>query len=223
MTKEDWKARREVSKKNSEKYKYVRFVEMKKVTKKIRHLRDELVKAVSQKIDTSDLEKQLVEAQENMVYVQRFPLDEKYISLFPSTPLTDEALKRQQELKDKIKNRKSNRDALEARVAAKKAGSKVVTDDFFDSGKKVVPVKKVSAKPGSEKKPFTKTSDKTVKPRLPQTFKPRTSAPHPEVRPVQISTQAAGNHPSWAAKADPKQKGTLAGFEGNRKTFDDDD
>ena len=216
MTKEDWKARREVSKKNSEKYKYVRFVEMKKVTKKIRHLRDELVKAVSQKLDTADLEKQLAEAQDNMVYVQRFPLDEKYISLFPSTPLTEEAITRQQELKDKIKNRKANRDALEARVAAKKAGTKVVTDDFFDSGKKPVPVKKVPAKPETNKK-VIHSKPQVSKPRV--VAKPRNMEP----RPIPISTQAAGNHPSWAAKADPKQKGTLAGFEGARKTFDDDE
>jgi len=197
----EWKARKEVSKKNAEKYHYVRFVEKKKLTRKIRTIREELVKLVSQKKDTADLEKQLHLAQDDMMYVQRFPLDAKYISLFPSTPLSEEAAKLQQEMKDKIKLRKANRDGLEARLAAKALNPKVTPDEFFDSGRKAAPVKRKASGP-----------------------KPTLIARAPVSRPLfSNSKQDAANHPSWAAKADPKQKGSLTGFEGKRQTFDEED
>ena len=219
MTKLEWTERKQVSKKNADKYHYVRFVEKKKLTRKLRHIRDELVKAVSNKEETAELEKQLALVQDDMMYVQRFPLDEKYISLFPTSPLSEEALKLQQEIKDKIKSRKSNRDALDARLAAKKIGSKTVTDEFFDSGKKPAPAppKRRAATPGKPR-PLTKPVSASRSEARPPARPVRAL-----IAPVNNSKQDTRNHPSWAAKADPKQKGTLAGFSGQRMTFDEDD
>ena len=215
-----WKKRQDITKKNAEKYHYVRFVEKKKLTRKITKTRALLVELMEKGQDTSAGQAELRTLQDDMEYVQRFPLDEKYIALFPTT-LSEDAKKKQEELRNKIKVRNARRDELESRSNAKKL--KHVSDDFFDSGKKKVNDQKT----GSKVKRDAKVDHKKVKQ---HTHVPSSSfkkpMPHHErkpVVPVSRDKQQTENHPSWAAKSDPKLKGTLSGFEGKRMTFEDDD
>jgi hypothetical protein len=89
----------------AEKYKYVRFVEKKKVLRKMKQIQGLLMGCLSG--ESNELSRERIEAQlaahrEDLVYVDKFPGNEKYISLFPTEPLSDAAKEKQKKIKSMI-------------------------------------------------------------------------------------------------------------------------
>lgn len=76
---------REDSKKNYEKYKYVRFVERQKATRKLAQASKKLEKEP----DNKDLQRAKLEAELDLAYTMSYPLIFKYISLYPSEPIAE--------------------------------------------------------------------------------------------------------------------------------------
>ena len=180
------------SSKYGEKYKYVRFVEKKKVLRKMRQLQRELLQGDVDKKDA--IENQLAELRKDLMYVEKFPGNQKYISLFPSEgQLSEECLKKQAQIKNMIVN-------LTQRALSGNSHRQldaVKNDDFFASVDNV-------EKPAKEPKPVEK---------------PR-STPHANDQPERKKHV----HPSWEAKKqNEKLTGSIAQtkFEGNRVVFDD--
>ena len=228
-----WKKRQEIAKKNAEKYQYVRFVEKKKITRKIRQARALLVELSTSGKGTDEAQASLNSLLDDMEYVQRFPLDEKYIALFPATPLSEESVVKQAEIKSKIKVRNQRREELDTRVNAKRLAGDTNTDEFFQSKDKK-PVKsekndkRLTKNVTNDKQAISKNQLKPVSKHTDSTAQKKAiaasdffRAPEPPKR-VPVDRQKKTNHPSWSAKADPKLQGTLAAFEGKRVTFDED-
>jgi hypothetical protein len=178
--------------KYGDKYKYVRFVEKKKVLRKMRQLQRELLQGDSDLKEK--IEEELAELRKDLMYVEKFPGNQKYISLFPSEgQLSEECLKKQAQIKSMIVNltQRSLSGNSRRQIDA------VKNDDFFASVDNV-------EKPAREPKPVEK---------------PR-STPHPTEEP----DRKKHVHPSWEAKKqNEKLTGSIAQtkFEGNRVVFDD--
>ncbi|KAJ3314004.1 18S rRNA maturation protein [Boothiomyces sp. JEL0838] len=68
----------------AKKYQYVKFVEQKKTTKRITKLQKQLGLMTKQDDGYAELERQLEEFQFNLLYIKYYPVDVKYISLYPS-------------------------------------------------------------------------------------------------------------------------------------------
>ncbi|KAI9014714.1 hypothetical protein BC832DRAFT_165435 [Gaertneriomyces semiglobifer] len=75
------KEREEREEKLAHKYKYVKFVESKKCARKLKQIE----KALSSDPNNKDLQSELLTQRVNLAYIQHFPPDMKYISLFPTT------------------------------------------------------------------------------------------------------------------------------------------
>ncbi|KAL2913626.1 hypothetical protein HK105_206928 [Polyrhizophydium stewartii] len=74
-----------------EKYKYVRFVESKKITRKIAQTERQLQETPATASRAKALAKELAELKVKLAYTKHYPADEKYISLFPKEPLAPDA------------------------------------------------------------------------------------------------------------------------------------
>jgi len=186
--------------KYTERYKYIRFVEKKKVVRKMRQLQQQLV----QETDTTtkdSIESQLAEFRKDLMYIEKFPGDQKYISLFPSgeVTLSEECVKKQKEIREMIIKRTIN---SEKRVNQTAKMDVIKSDDFF-----IIP--------GVETTPVS-SSTKSTQPANPtnqHTKKSSTNKSAPYV------------HPSWDAKKNNQRlTGSIANqnFEGKKITFDDD-
>ena len=178
----------------AEKYKYVRFVEKKKVLRKMRHLQQAL--QAGNVAEKHHIEQQLDELRSDLLYIEKFPGNRKYIALFPTGgKLSEDCLRKQAEIRAMISNvTKQN---------AVKGGMRVIDvvkkDDFFASVDNV------------EKKPIASIAYEEVK-----------SAPPPTKK----TYKNIAVHPSWIARKDnEKLTGSIAGtaFEGSRLVFDDDE
>jgi hypothetical protein len=178
----------------AEKYKYVRFVEKKKVLRKMRHLQQAL--QAGNVADRHDIEQQLDELRSDLLYIEKFPGNRKYIALFPTGgTLSEDCLRKQAEIRAMILNvTKQN---------AAKGGMRVIDvvkkDDFFASVDNV------------EKKAIASIAFEEVK-----------SAPAP----IKKTYKNIAVHPSWIArKGNEKLTGSIAGtaFEGSRLVFDDEE
>ena len=182
--------------KYAEKYKYVRFVEKKKVLRKMRQLQKDLISA--SEADKPAIEETLAELRKDLMYIDKFPGKEKYISLFPSEgQLSEECLEKQKAIRAKIINLTT---LAEIRSERKRVHA-VKNDDFFASVDDV-------------EKPARKQADPPAK-------KGAAPASREETR-----KKPATVHPSWEAKkSNEKLTGSLSQtkFEGNRMVFDDDE
>ncbi|KAL4154902.1 hypothetical protein PRNP1_007016 [Phytophthora ramorum] len=85
-------------KKNAEKYKRPRFFERVKVMRKLRQAKNRLEQATD-KAERSEHEKKIQTYRDEMMYIYYYPTSEPYISLFPSTPHSEENQKRQKEIR----------------------------------------------------------------------------------------------------------------------------
>lgn len=180
----------------AEKYKYVRFVEKKKVLRKMRQLQQSLM--TSESVDKVEVEKQLAELRKDLMYIDKFPGNQKYVSLFPTGQLSPECVKKQAEIRAMILNLTNRREAGSTR---KEKLDVINRDDFFAS---VDNIEKPSVKPVPVDTPASKSS------------------PQPNRKPV----QAKSVHPSWEAKKmNEKLTGSLAGqtFAGSRTVFGEDE
>ena len=180
----------------AEKYKYVRFVEKKKVLRKMRQLQQSLLTFDS--VDKVEVEKQLAELRKDLMYIDKFPGDKKYISLFPTGQLSSECVKKQAEIRAMILNLTNRRDSGSNRNEKLDV---INRDDFFAS---VDNIEKPSAKPVPVETPAGK------------------SCPQSHRKPMREKSV----HPSWEAKKmNEKLTGSLAGrtFAGSRTVFGEDD
>jgi hypothetical protein len=179
----------------ADKYKYVRFVEKKKVLRRMRQLQQKL--SVDAGPNRDSIESELSELRKDLMYVEKFPNNQKYISLFPSTELSTDCLKKQNEIRSMIVN-------LTRRNEEGNTGRKldvIQSDDFFAS------VDNVEKKP---KNPEPETKRKS----LPGTVRSDVKKSKPSV------------HPSWEAKkTNEKITGSITGqtFTGNRVIFDEEE
>ncbi|KAG4095806.1 hypothetical protein H8356DRAFT_944239 [Neocallimastix lanati (nom. inval.)] len=94
-----------IEEKYSEKYKFVKFLEFKKAIKNFRHVKKQL-----NELEDTDaekrlaLEKQLEKSILDLNYIEHFPKDQKYISLFPKTKITNEnIIKKRNSIRFRIK------------------------------------------------------------------------------------------------------------------------
>ena len=179
----------------SDKYKYVRFVEKKKVIRKMRQLQRELQ---SNTCDEARINADLSELRKDLMYIEKFPGNQKYISLFPSEgQLSEECRKKQQEIRAMIVNLTKKADES----ANKRKFDAVKNDDFFASVDNI-------EKPAQD-------------PVVTQSRAPR-KLPQEALKKEKENKM----HPSWAAKTqNDKLTGSLAQvkFEGNRVVFDEDE
>ncbi|KAJ3323172.1 18S rRNA maturation protein [Boothiomyces sp. JEL0866] len=76
--------RKEKEEELAKKYQYVKFVEQKKTTKRITKLQKQLGLMAKQDEGYGELERQLEDFQFNLLYIKFYPVDVKYISLYPS-------------------------------------------------------------------------------------------------------------------------------------------
>ena len=182
--------------KYAEKYRYVRFVEKKKVLRKMRQLQKELIPASPS--DKITIEESLADLRKDLMYIDKFPGNEKYISLFPTEgQLSEECLQKQKAIRARIINLTN---LAETRSQRKRMDA-VTNDDFFASVDNV-------------EKPTRKEFEKPVK-------KGAVAATREESR-----KKPAAVHPSWEAKKmNEKLTGSLSQtkFEGNRMVFDEDE
>ena len=114
----------------AEKYKYVRFVEKKKVLRKMRALQQSLMNGKELEPEQrSSMEVQLSELRKDLMYVDKFPSNQKYISLFPSEgSLSEICLKKQREIRSMIVNLTARTEAGDTRKI-----DVIKSDDFFAS------------------------------------------------------------------------------------------
>jgi hypothetical protein len=177
----------------ADKYKYVRFVERKKVLRKMRQLQKELLSAADD--DRLAVESSLSSLRKDLLYIEKFPGKEKYISLFPSEgQLSEECLKKQKSIRDMI----FNRTTMNEKASERRQIDSIKTDDFFAS---VDHVEKPTRDKAREKKPHTIS---------PVQIKPKPKQVHPSWE---------------AKKLNQKLTGSLSTtlFEGSRVVFNDDD
>mmetsp|Transcript_579 Transcript_579/g.1207 ORF Transcript_579/g.1207 Transcript_579/m.1207 type:complete len:220 (+) Transcript_579:79-738(+) len=129
------------------KYKKVKFFERKKVIKRIERTRNEM-EAEKDEEKKKKLEEQLELEEKRLNYIVHFPPLEKYISLFPSTPHTEEVDEKQRKFMEEANERAAA--ALRARGLAsaetgedneggqedggEESGEEDGEDDFFDEG-----------------------------------------------------------------------------------------
>jgi hypothetical protein len=181
--------------KYAERYKYIRFVEKKKVIRKMRQLQQQLVNEP----DSSKkelIETELAKLRQDLMYIEKYPGDQKYISLFPSEGnLSEECLKKQKEIREMIIKRTANAEKRANMVAKLDV---IKSDDFFTI-------------PGADEpnKQSAISATKTVSKQ--GHHKPK---------------KEAIVHPSWDAKKNnQKLTGSIANqqFEGKKITFDDDE
>jgi hypothetical protein len=181
--------------KYTEKYKYVRFVEKKKVLRKMRQLQKQLLEGSDE--SRGAIEASLGELRKDLMYIEKFPGKEKYIALFPSEgQLSDECVKKQKAIRDMI----VNVTRLKEKNSEKRKFDAVRNDDFFASVDNV-------EKPSREKN---------------QTHMKKQRTTTTQEKPVSKPT---GVHPSWEAKKqNEKLTGSLSQtkFEGSRVVFDED-
>jgi len=184
--------------KYAERYKYIRFVERKKVLRKMRQLQLQLIKMEGD-VEKEKLEANLTELRRDLMYVEKFPSNEKYISLFPSEgALSEECIKKQNEIREMIVKKTANADKRENQRAKMDV---IKNDDFFAS-----PEQTSAAKP--------KTAVTTATP------------PSRMNRQNKKSKGPETAHPSWDAKKNNQRlTGSIADqkFEGSRLVFNDSD
>jgi hypothetical protein len=179
-----------------EKYKYVRFVEKKKVLRKMRQLQQSIMQdSVEGK---EEMRTRLDELRSDLLYIDKFPSNQKYISLFPCEgQLSPEGLSKQKEIRAMIINLTRRSDERSDRRTL----DVVKGDDFFAS---VDNIEKPMSVVADAKKKGTPATD------------------HARNMPSRRNDV----HPSWKAKKqNEKLTGSIAAtkFEGNRVTFDEDD
>ncbi|KAJ3275329.1 18S rRNA maturation protein [Terramyces sp. JEL0728] len=68
----------------AKKYQYVKFVEQKKTQKRITKLQKQLGLMTKDDDGYDELERQLEEFQFNLLYIKHYPVDVKYVSLYPT-------------------------------------------------------------------------------------------------------------------------------------------
>jgi hypothetical protein len=182
--------------KYSEKYKYIRFVERKKVVRKMRQIQQQLIEMTGS-AEKDALELKLAELRLDLIYIEKYPGNEKYISLFPSEgSLSEACIKKQKEIRDMITKKTANAEIRENQRAKMDV---IKNDDFFASPEDIT-----SLKP---KQPVATDHSKPV----PNHKK---------------SKKAEAVHPSWDAKKNnQKLTGSIADqkFEGSRLVFNDSD
>ena len=182
--------------KYSEKYKYIRFVERKKVVRKMRQIQQQLIEMKSSE-EKDVLESRLAELRLDLIYIEKYPGNEKYISLFPSEgSLSEACLKKQKEIREMITKKTSNAEVRENQRAKMDV---IKNDDFFASPDDIT---------SSMVKPSVGTPSKPTMPNKKKSKGPETV------------------HPSWDAKKNnQKLTGSIADqkFEGSRLVFNDSD
>ncbi|ETN17672.1 hypothetical protein PPTG_05417 [Phytophthora nicotianae INRA-310] len=94
----DKKEKTALERKNAEKYKRPRFFERVKVMRKLRQAKNRLDQATDD-AERAEHEKKFKTYCKEMMYIYYYPKAEPYISLFPSTPHSEEDQKRQKELR----------------------------------------------------------------------------------------------------------------------------
>ena len=179
----------------AEKYKYVRFVEKKKLLRKMRQLQQSLMSGET--IDKAEIETKLAELRKDVLYIDKFPGNQKYISLFPAEgALSEECRKKQSEIRSMIVNLTK----LNEEKAEKRKLDVIQRDDFFASIDNI------------EKEPVV------AEPVVSASKSHRPS--HHDSRPAKEPVV----HPSCDAKKhNEKLTGSIAStkFEGSRVVFDD--
>lgn len=178
----------------AEKYKYVRFVEKKKVLRQMRQLQQSLMSGALNSSD--EIESRLTDLRGDLLYIEKYPSTQKYISLFPSEGQLSEACqKKQREIRAMIINlSKRNSES-----AGKRSSYSVANDGFFasvDNMTKRSAIIATKATNLSHKGSTTTHSDRSIK----------------------------DVHPSWEAKkTNDKLTGSIVGtrFEGSHLLFDD--
>ncbi|GLD93581.1 hypothetical protein PINS_up002173 [Pythium insidiosum] len=93
----DEKDRLEEEKKLAEKYKKPRFFERVKLMRNLKQCKKAIEQASDEK-ESEQLQKEYEQCREKMMYIYYYPKAERYISLFPAKPLSDEDAKRHEEL-----------------------------------------------------------------------------------------------------------------------------
>ena len=151
--------------------------------------------------DKQSIEDQLTQLRKDLVYIEQFPGDKKYISLFPSggVSVSEPCTKKQEEIREQIivkkeKHEKKVNQAIKLDV--------IKSDDFF-----VDPTAPV----------------RVPKPKIKQML-PKQQQQHQQLKPVPPKPSTV--HPSWDAKKNnEKLTGSIAGrkFLGNRLVFDDNE
>jgi hypothetical protein len=184
--------------KYAERYKYIRFVERKKVLRKMRQMQQQLM-SIEAGPEKEQLELKLTELRRDLMYIDKFPGNEKYISLFPSEgSLSESCIKKQTEIRDMIVNKTAKADFRENHRAKMDV---IKNDDFFASPEDTSTVK-------IKQTPSCTSS-------VSKTQKPNKKSKGPETA-----------HPSWDAKKNnQKLTGSIADqkFEGSRLVFNDSD
>ncbi len=123
----EWQSKLEKGKKYTIQYKYVKFVEKTKVTRKIRRARQDLANAMKEGKPCDDLKVNLESLLDDEHYINKFPFDQKYISLFPQSPLSPDALATQQKIRESLRSSR-----VKANETVKGPSSKrKLKDDFF--------------------------------------------------------------------------------------------
>ena len=114
--------------KYAERYKYVRFVEKKKVLRKMKQLQQELIKNPDT-ADKESIESQLAGLRKDLTYIQNFPGDKKYISLFPSGgPVSETCTKQREVIVETIITKKVKQEQKQNQQAKLDV---IKSDDFF--------------------------------------------------------------------------------------------
>ena len=180
--------------KYSEKYKYIRFVERKKVLRRMRQLTQQTLTLVNG-TDKEDIETKIAELRQDLIYIEKFPGNEKYISLFPSEgSLSEACIKKQKEIREMIIKKTAK---AEIRENIKAKMDVIKNDDFF-------------ASPGE-----VSTPPKPTKPQNPQKPMQQKKGHKPEA--VHPSWDAKkNNYKLTGSIADQK-------FEGSRVVFSDEE
>jgi hypothetical protein len=181
----------------ADKYKYVRFVEKKKVLRKMRQLQQSLMTGNSEAKD--EVEAKLANLRKDLLYIDKFPGNQKYISLFPEGELSEDCRKKQMEIRAMI----INLTKLNEEKAEKRKLDVIERDDFFASVNNV------------DKKPCESSKSENATP----------LAPGRKQKAGAGSKRDAVVHPSWDAKKhNEKLTGSLAStkFEGSRVVFDEE-
>ncbi len=184
--------------KYAEKYKYVRFVERKKVIRKMRQLQQTILSEKPDELKKADIETKLAELRKDLLYIEKFPSKEKYMSLFPSgAEVSADCIAKRNKIRDNIFSFavKAERRADKVAVAPVDV---IKNDDFFASPEEPVPV--------------------TTKPSKPKTA-------HNKRDSGSLANDVPYVHPSWEAKrTNSRLTGSIAGgdFSGKRFVFSEE-
>eukprot|EP01104_Vermistella_antarctica_P004480 TRINITY_DN1491_c1_g1_i1.p1 TRINITY_DN1491_c1_g1~~TRINITY_DN1491_c1_g1_i1.p1 ORF type:complete len:276 (-),score=105.78 TRINITY_DN1491_c1_g1_i1:18-845(-) len=111
-------SQREVAKKNAKKYKMVKFVERKKVIRKMTQARRD-IENEKDDVKLTTLKARLSSLDDDLIYTTFYPNEHKYISLYPSTPHTKEALAKIEEMRERALENKEHQEEKEEQETQK--------------------------------------------------------------------------------------------------------